>query len=314
MVGTTARRGAAASCATTGRRRCRCWRCWSSPSSARRTTWRICAAAAATVSRCAGSSPATARWRWRWRFCSTTGWGCARSGCRDWARSTWAAGTSRWRRWPFSARAAAVNEADGLDGLAGGPLGHRLRRLRGDRPAQRARRPGGASALSSWGRRWPFSGSTSTRRSVFMGDAGALAWGRAWRRWRWLAGQMLLLIVIGLVFVAETASVMIQVAYFQVLPAASAYLQDDAPAPPFRAVRLDGGADGAALLAGGSRGRRPGPGAVFRLEARRRERDDWPGTTWTWQEVLNGKKRRSSAWGRARTWRWRAFWCAKGRR
>ena len=50
---------------------------------------------------------------------------------------------------------------------------------------------------------------------VFMGDAGALPIGAALATAAFMTGQWLLLPVVGAVFLAETASVMLQVAYFK---------------------------------------------------------------------------------------------------
>src|SRR5690606_30124130 len=50
---------------------------------------------------------------------------------------------------------------------------------------------------------------------VFMGDTGALAIGAALATAAFMTGQWLLLPIVGIVFVAETLSVMLQVAYFK---------------------------------------------------------------------------------------------------
>jgi phospho-N-acetylmuramoyl-pentapeptide-transferase len=50
---------------------------------------------------------------------------------------------------------------------------------------------------------------------MFMGDTGSLALGALLAGAAILDGQMLLLLVVGGVFVAETLSVMLQVAYFK---------------------------------------------------------------------------------------------------
>src|SRR5690606_26749634 len=50
---------------------------------------------------------------------------------------------------------------------------------------------------------------------VFMGDTGALAIGASLATAAFMTGQWLLLPIVGIVFVAETLSVMLQVAYFK---------------------------------------------------------------------------------------------------
>jgi phospho-N-acetylmuramoyl-pentapeptide-transferase len=50
---------------------------------------------------------------------------------------------------------------------------------------------------------------------VFMGDTGSLAIGAALATAAFMTGQWLLLPVVGLVFMAETVSVMIQVIYYK---------------------------------------------------------------------------------------------------
>jgi phospho-N-acetylmuramoyl-pentapeptide-transferase len=50
---------------------------------------------------------------------------------------------------------------------------------------------------------------------VFMGDTGSLAIGAALATAAFMTGQWLLLPIVGLVFVAEVASVVLQVAYFK---------------------------------------------------------------------------------------------------
>jgi phospho-N-acetylmuramoyl-pentapeptide-transferase len=50
---------------------------------------------------------------------------------------------------------------------------------------------------------------------IFMGDSGALSLGATLAVTALIAGQVLLLLLIGLVFVLETASVIIQVASYQ---------------------------------------------------------------------------------------------------
>ncbi|MHB1130790.1 MAG: phospho-N-acetylmuramoyl-pentapeptide-transferase [Chloroflexota bacterium] len=110
--------------------------------------------------------------------------------------------------------AAAVNEADGLDGLAGG-----LAAIAFGAFAVIALRNGQADlaalCLAVIGATLAFLWFNVNPASVFMGDAGALAYGAGLALVALVSGQILLVIVVGLVFVAETASVMVQVAYFK---------------------------------------------------------------------------------------------------
>lgn len=113
----------------------------------------------------------------------------------------------------FSA-AAGVNEADGLDGLAGGLsamafLAYSIIALANGQLELAALCA--IVAGSAVGFLW----FNVNPAQVFMGDTGALALGACLGVVALQTGQVLLLPVIGIVFVAETASVMIQVAYFK---------------------------------------------------------------------------------------------------
>lgn len=110
--------------------------------------------------------------------------------------------------------AAAVNEADGLDGLAGG-----LAAIAFAAFAVVALRNGqsdlAALCLVVVGATLAFLWFNVNPASVFMGDAGSLAYGAGLALVALVAGQILLVIIIGIVFVAETASVLLQVVYFR---------------------------------------------------------------------------------------------------
>lgn len=110
--------------------------------------------------------------------------------------------------------AAAVNEADGLDGLAGG-LSAIAFAVYGVIALA-----GGLADLAALcfvvvGSTLAFLWFNVNPARVFMGDTGALALGAGLATVALLCGQVLLLVVVGFVFVIETASVMIQVAYFK---------------------------------------------------------------------------------------------------
>lgn len=124
-----------------------------------------------------------------------------------------------WLFIPFAglvlfATTAAVNETDGLDGLAGGCAVLALLSLTAvmlatGQPALAAlcTLASGATLAFLWYNVHP--------ARVFMGDTGALALGALLAAAALASGWVLLLPVIGIVFVVETASVMLQVAYFK---------------------------------------------------------------------------------------------------
>jgi phospho-N-acetylmuramoyl-pentapeptide-transferase len=123
-----------------------------------------------------------------------------------------------WWYWPLAifaiaATANAVNLTDGIDGLAGGlcvvAFGTLALLLQGAPAGERATAlvvVGGLLAFL-WYNRHP--------ARVFMGDAGSLGLGFALAAMAIQQGFVFLLPLLGLVFVIETLSVMMQVAYFK---------------------------------------------------------------------------------------------------
>lgn len=110
--------------------------------------------------------------------------------------------------------AAGVNEADGLDGLAGGlsaiAFGAYVVIALVNGQTELA-----AVCLAVVGALLGFLWFNVNPASVFMGDTGALALGAGLATAALVAGQVLLVVVIGAVFVAELVSVVLQVAYFK---------------------------------------------------------------------------------------------------
>ncbi|MGR4065903.1 MAG: phospho-N-acetylmuramoyl-pentapeptide-transferase [Vulcanimicrobiaceae bacterium] len=108
----------------------------------------------------------------------------------------------------------AVNLTDGLDGLATGTAIPPLAVL-----AYAARNSGvpvpEEAALLGVGACFGFLIYNRYPAKMFMGDTGSLALGALLASVAILSGQMLLLILVGGVFVAETLSVILQVAYFK---------------------------------------------------------------------------------------------------
>ena len=123
-----------------------------------------------------------------------------------------------WLYWPLAlialvATANAVNLTDGMDGLAGGlaaiAFADVALALPGAEAGERALAMvlvGGLLAFL-WFNRFP--------ARVFMGDTGSLGLGYALAAIAIQQHAMFLLPLVGLVFVIETLSVMIQVAYFK---------------------------------------------------------------------------------------------------
>jgi phospho-N-acetylmuramoyl-pentapeptide-transferase len=111
------------------------------------------------------------------------------------------------------ASANAVNITDGMDGLAGGlsiiAIGATALFLTGAPAGEKAVAMALCGALAAFlvFNRYP--------ARVFMGDTGALAIGFALAAMAIQQGVLLLLPIVGLVFVLETLSVIIQVAYFK---------------------------------------------------------------------------------------------------
>jgi phospho-N-acetylmuramoyl-pentapeptide-transferase len=124
-----------------------------------------------------------------------------------------------WLYWPLAVvaiagAANAVNLTDGLDGLAGGLaiialLGVSLL-LPGASAGEKA------VAMTLVGGLLAFLVYNRHPARVFMGDTGALGLGAALAAMAIQQGWVLLLLLLGLVFVVETLSVMIQVAFFKV--------------------------------------------------------------------------------------------------
>ncbi len=133
------------------------------------------------------------------------------------SQSTWTLPT--WLFVPLAvatllATANAVNETDGLDGLAAGATAiaafvYAAVALRLGAPdlAVFAGAVGGACLGFSWFNAHP--------AQVFMGDTGALGLGAALASLAILTGTELFLLIIGGLFVIETLSVILQVAYFR---------------------------------------------------------------------------------------------------
>jgi len=123
-----------------------------------------------------------------------------------------------WYYWPLALAAVvgaanAVNLTDGLDGLAGGLaaiaiLGTTFL-LPGAGFGERA------VAMSLAGGVMAFLVYNRHPARVFMGDTGALGLGAALSAMAIQQGWVLLLLILGLVFAFETASVIIQVSYFK---------------------------------------------------------------------------------------------------
>ena len=109
--------------------------------------------------------------------------------------------------------ANAVNLTDGIDGLAGGLSFIAIAGIALYVPGA----PGGekAIALTLMGALLAFLAFNLHPARVFMGDTGALAIGYALAAMAIQQGFLILLPLVGLVFVLETLSVIIQVAYFK---------------------------------------------------------------------------------------------------
>ena len=126
--------------------------------------------------------------------------------------------SSFWILFPLAVAAIAgtanaVNLTDGMDGLAGGlsliAIGALVLLFPRAQPGEKA------VALSLCGALVAFLVFNRYPARVFMGDGGALAIGYALAAMAIQQGMLLLLPLIGLVFVFETLSVIIQVAYFK---------------------------------------------------------------------------------------------------
>ncbi len=123
-----------------------------------------------------------------------------------------------WLYWPLAliaivGAANAINLTDGMDGLAGGlsviAIGALVLLVPHALPGEKA------VALVLCGGLCAFLVFNRHPARVFMGDTGSLALGYALAAMALEQGAMFLLLLLGLVFVLETLSVMIQVAYFK---------------------------------------------------------------------------------------------------
>ena len=141
----------------------------------------------------------------------------------------------------------AVNLTDGLDGLAAGVMIPPLALLgflavAMEVPAVAVGSAAGVGACAAFliFNRHP--------AKLFMGDTGSLALGALLAGAAILTGEMLLLLLIGGVFVAEALSVILQVFYFKTYRWTS-HIPDEPPASSLRAKRLAGDEGDDSLLA-----------------------------------------------------------------
>ncbi|MBI3998854.1 MAG: phospho-N-acetylmuramoyl-pentapeptide-transferase [Armatimonadetes bacterium] len=114
----------------------------------------------------------------------------------------------------FVGFANAVNLTDGLDGLAAGlaalaGLGFVLLAIRGDQPEV------GMLAVAMVGASFAFLTMNAHPARVFMGDVGSNALGALLAALAIVTKAEFILFVFGAIFVAEAASVLLQVAYFK---------------------------------------------------------------------------------------------------
>jgi phospho-N-acetylmuramoyl-pentapeptide-transferase len=127
-------------------------------------------------------------------------------------------GSSPWLLWPLAViaivgAANAVNITDGIDGLAGGLSVIALVGLALLLPGS-----GEGEVIAAMVLTGAIAGFLAFNRypaRVFMGDTGSLAIGFALAAMAIQQGLLILLPLLGLVFVLETLSVIIQVAYFK---------------------------------------------------------------------------------------------------
>jgi phospho-N-acetylmuramoyl-pentapeptide-transferase len=108
----------------------------------------------------------------------------------------------------------AVNLTDGLDGLAAGTMIPPLV-VFAVISAQTGVAAATAASLSGIGSCLGFLGYNRYPAKMFMGDTGSLALGALLSGIAILSGEMLLLVLVGGVFVAEALSVIVQVTYFK---------------------------------------------------------------------------------------------------
>jgi len=126
--------------------------------------------------------------------------------------------TTPWLTFPLAliaivATANAVNITDGMDGLAGGLSVIAIATVALFLPGAQAGEK--AVAMTLCGAIVAFLVFNRYPARVFMGDTGSLAIGFALAAMAIQQGMLLLLPIVGLVFVLETLSVIIQVAYFK---------------------------------------------------------------------------------------------------
>ena len=124
-----------------------------------------------------------------------------------------------WLYWPLAVGALvgaanAVNLTDGLDGLAAGLAVIALVAVTQFLPGASAGEK--AVAMTLVGGLLAFLLYNRHPARIFMGDTGALGLGAALAAMGIQQGWVILLLLLGLVFVIETLSVMIQVAFFKV--------------------------------------------------------------------------------------------------
>ena len=112
------------------------------------------------------------------------------------------------------AMANAVNLSDGLDSLAGG-LATIAFAIYGIIAYQQGQLGVVTFSFTMVGSLLGFLWFNAHPAQVFMGDTGSLALGATLAVIAFMTGQWLLLPIVGIVFVAETVSVIIQVAYFK---------------------------------------------------------------------------------------------------
>jgi phospho-N-acetylmuramoyl-pentapeptide-transferase len=129
------------------------------------------------------------------------------------------------------AESNAVNFTDGLDGLAGLIAATAIAAFGGIALMQEQLYL--ARFVLFWSARFSvFYGSTSILPNSFMGDTGSMALGSVLAVIALMTGQWPMLLVIGIIPLAEMLSVVIQIAYFQ-MDGRQALLQDGAHPPAF---------------------------------------------------------------------------------
>ena len=156
--------------------------------------------------------------------------------------------TSSFAAFAIVAARNGVNITDGLDGLAGGTLAFAFVSFMIIALLNVPAQPNlallcaliiGALLGFLWFNVHP--------AQIFMGDSGSLSLGATLAVIALITGQILVLPLIGLIFVVETVSVIIQIGYFKALRR-QARVPDGAAPPPLRAGRLGRGEDHAPLL------------------------------------------------------------------